>query len=104
MALDLAGARATLTELLQVKTLTVVREEVPYTSLCGLSPRSGSTARDEGVDAERGDYRLTLPAQSALVLLPGESIKVDGRRFRVVWAPARSNLNLSDQYGVVEWR
>lgn len=104
MSIDLSGARDAITETFQNKTLTLRRDGVAHTSRCGLSPRSGSTRREGAADVERGEYRLTLPAGSALVLVAGEVVAVDGRRFRVVWAPARSNLNLSDAYGVSEAR
>jgi D-lyxose ketol-isomerase len=93
-------ASAALTAVFQNKTLTVTRDGQPLTSRCGLSPRSGSTRRETAADVERGEYRLTLPAGSDLVLAPGERVTVDGRRFKVVYAPAPSNLNLTDQYGV----
>lgn len=101
---NLTGARAALTSNLQNKSLSLVRDGDTFTSACGLSPRSGTTTREGAADVERGEYRLTLPAQSALVLRPGEIVTVDARRFRVVWAPARSNLNLSDAYGASEVR
>lgn len=86
------------------RTLSLVRDGDTLESPCGLSPRSGTTTRGDAADVERGDYRLTLPADSALVLIAGEVVRVDGRKFTVVWAPARSNLNLSDAYGVTEVR
>lgn len=86
------------------RTLTLVRDGDTLTSPCGLSPRSGNSRREAAADVERGEYRLTLPAGSTLVLIAGEVVKVDGRRYTVVWAPARSNLNLSDAYGVKEDR
>jgi hypothetical protein len=101
---NLSGARAALTDILQNKSLSLVRDGDALTSACGLSPRSGTTTRGDAADVERGDYRLTLPAQSALVLKPGEIVTIGGRRFRVVWAPARSNLNLTDAYGASEVR
>ena len=102
MSIDLTGARAALTTALQNKTLTLRRDGVALTSRCGLSPRSGRVGREDSADVERGEYRLTLPAGSALVLRAGERVEVDGRRYTVVWAPAPSNLNLTDAYGASE--
>lgn len=104
MPLDLTGARAALTDIFQTRTLSLRRDGVTLTASCGLSARSGGTTRESAADVERGEYRLTLPSGSSLVLVAGEVVAVDGRRFRVVWAPARSNLNLSDAYGVSEVR
>lgn len=104
MSIDLSGARDAITATFQNKTLTLRRDGVTLTSRCGLTPRSGSARREDAADVERGEYRLTLPAGSSLVLRAGEEVRVDGRRFRVTWAPARSNLNLSDQYGASEVR
>lgn len=104
MPLNLATPRAVITDTFQTKTLTITRDGLVSTSACGIVPRSGSTERGDGVDAERGEYRLTLPAGSTLVLNPGEVVRVDGRRYRVVWAPPRTALNLSDAYGASEVR
>lgn len=104
MSLDLTGARATLQQLFMTRTLSVVRDGVTLTSLCDLTPRAGSTRREEGADVERGEYALDLPAGSALVLIAGEVVTIQGRAYRVVWAPARDALNLTDAYGVTEAR
>lgn len=101
---DYTPERAAMSDAFQNKSLTLKRDGLTLTSRCGLSPRSGSTQRGDAADAERGEYRLALPAQSAVLLRPNEIVTIDGRRFRVVWAPARSNLNLSDGYGVTEVR
>ena len=98
------AAAEAITAAFQLRTLVLRRDGQTHTSVCGLSPQSGTTRREDAADVERGEYRLTLPAGSALVLRVGERVTVDGRQFRVVWAPARSNLNLSDAYGVTEAR
>jgi hypothetical protein len=104
MPINVDSARTALQDAFMGRTLALVRDGLTQTSVCGLSPRSGSTQRGDAADVERGEYRLTLPATSTLVLITGETVTIDARRFRVVWAPAASNLGLTTQYGVTEVR
>ena len=104
MPIDVSSARAAIQDAFMGRTLSLTRDGLAQTSTCGLSARSGTTTRGDAADVERGEYRLTLPAQSTLVLRAGEIVTIDARRYRVVWAPARGNLNLSDGYGVTEVR
>lgn len=104
MSLNLTAAAATITALFQTRTLTLERDGHTYTAACGLGPQSGATRDEVAARVERGDYRLTLPAGSSLVLKAGEIVTIDSRRYRVVWAPAHGNLWLTDRYGVTEVR
>lgn len=98
-------AAAIFTAVFQRRTL---RREDDSTVACGLSQRGGSIERSrDGRDQERGQYTLTLPAETLVELGPDEEFTIDeepGRRFVVVWTPPAGNLNLSRRYGVNEVR
>lgn len=104
-----AGAAA-LTRIFQHRTLR--RADGTTTSPCGFGPRSGSTGAGEGRSEERGDYVITLPAETSIELDPEEQITIDElnlpdqpvRYFRIVWTPPPGNLNLSRRYGADEVR
>lgn len=107
MALNLAGARVALAAAFMTRTLRTTGRELNVSERCGLSPQGGDVAAQDGLRAERGQYRLTLPATTTLELVPGERIAIDevpGRLFTVVWSPPASNLNLARIYGLTEVR
>lgn len=102
MSLELSGAREALTAIFQTRTL---RRGNGQTSPCGLSPKGGRLEEGGAAIQQRAQYTLTLPGDTTVELDHDEVVTVDeveGREFRVIHAPAPSNLRLSRAYLVEE--
>jgi hypothetical protein len=108
MSLNLDAARAALAAALMPYTVSTTARTPNVSSPCGrATPLRGQLAPADGVRQARGMVQLSLPADTALDLAPDEEVTfgdLPGRRFRVVWAPPPSSLNLSRIYGLDEVR
>ena len=102
MSDSFGSARRALTRTFQTRTL---RRANGDTSPAGLSPAGGRLGAAEGRRQGRGDYRISLPGDTAMELALDERVTFDevpGRVFRIVWAPPPGNLRLTRPYGADE--